>query len=420
MSRRMSWMVAGSAVVLATLGALAQGMPPFFEVWAAGNANTNQNSLMTGAHSGLVGWKGAGAAGDVRDDQLAGMAMRAVQGGTRFIWAFGQCFGGGMFDELIALGGTQSGTSAARHNETSRYPKRPPNGVGHDWVTRYVQAMGGGAMARATAASAATNDPWGTNPGALRIMEAMGTEHPQYFSVGAGADNLLLHQAGSLAILWSGQPNLYDRNQIVTAVSALVAMGYTRDRIFVFYGSGRLRQNHPIVQAHMLDPMGRPLVPSITLRAATFNALDGLFMARFAPAAMCKPGSVFFLANDHGFNTAINLGGAVPRAGDMGDPDAYGDPDAEDEDGDYGQGDYYYYSDIRMLDACECGQSPCEPPDAGLPPGPDAGTPPGPDAGTPPMFDAGTPPMFDAGTPPMPDAGALPKTGMLRESSDRP
>jgi hypothetical protein len=324
MSRRTSWIVAGSIVVLTTLGALAQMMPEFFEVWAAGNAITDQDSLMTGDHSGLVGWKGAGAAGDVRDDQLAGMAMPAVMGGARFIWAFGQCFGGGMFDELVALGGTQSGTAAARHNETSRYPKRPPNGVGQDWVTSYV----------------------------------------------------MLHQAGGLAILWSGQPNLYDRNQIVWALNALVAMGYTRDRIFVFYGSRRLRQNHPIVQGHM------GLNPSITLRAATSNALGGLFMARFAPQVMCKPGSVFFLANDHGFNTAINMGGAVPRAGDMGDPDTYGDTDAEDEDGDYGEGDYSQYPDMGMtLDACECDPSSCEPLDAGTPPEPDAGTPPGPDAG---------------------------------------
>jgi hypothetical protein len=400
MSRRMSWMVTGSALVLATLGALAQGMPPFFEVWAAGNANTDQNSLVTGDHSGLVGWKGAGPAGEVWDDDLAAMAMPAVQGGTRFIWAFGQCFGGGMFDELVALGGTQSGTSAARHNETSRYPKRPPNGVGHDWVTRYVMAMGAAATARPTAAFAAANDPWGTNPGAPRIMEAMGTEHPQYFSVGAGADNLMLHQPGGLAILWSGQPNLYDRDQIVAALNQLVAMGYTRDRIFVFYGSGVLRQNHPIVQGHMVDPnTGMPLVPSITLRAATLNALDGLFMARFGPAARCKPSSVFFLANDHGFNTAFNMGGAVPRDGDMGDPDTYEDMDAEDEDGDHGEGDSSQYPYSRTaLDACECPLGACEPSDAGTPPVPDAGTPPAPDAGTPPAPDAGTPPELDAGT----------------------
>jgi hypothetical protein len=329
------------------------------------------------------------------------MALPAVQGGTRFIWAFGQCFGGGMFDELVALGGTQSGTSAARHNETSRYPKQPPKGVGHDWVTRYVQAMGGGAMARATAAFAAANDPFGTNPAAPRFMEVMGTEHPQYFSVGAGADNLTLHQAGGLAILWSGQPNLYDRDQIVSALNALVAMGYTRDRIFMFYGAGRLRQNHPIVQGHILDPMGMPLVPGITLRAATLNALDGLFMARFGPAVMCKPSSVFFLANDHGFNTAVNMGDAVPRDGDMGDPNTYEDRDAEDEDGDYGEGDYSQYPDSSMaLDACECGLGPCDPRDAG--------TPPWPDAGTPPELDAGTPPELDAGTPPTPDAGPFP------------
>ncbi|MFL5347149.1 MAG: hypothetical protein ACJ8AT_20380, partial [Hyalangium sp.] len=342
-------------------------MPEFFEIWAAGNPVTNQDSAVTGARSGLVGWRLVGAAGNVRDDQLAGMAAPAVQGGTRFIWAFGQCFGGGMFDELVALGGTQSGTSASRHNETSRYPKRPPNGVGHDWVTRYLGAMAAGNTARTTAASAAANDPFGTNPGAPRFMEVMGTEHPQYFSVGAGADNQMLFQAGGIAILWSGQPTIYDRDQIVAALGKLVAMGYTRDRIFVYYGSGRLRQNHPIVQGHIINPAtGMLLNPPITLRAATQNALSGLFAMRFGPNAQCKPGSVFFLSNDHGFNTSINLGAAAPRGSDIGDPDAYPDPDAEDDYGDYGDGDSGLYG--FAMGTCPCDGGVCMPPDAGTPP----------------------------------------------------
>jgi hypothetical protein len=400
MLKRIGSVMARVVLVLAVSAALAQQAQEYFEIWTAADPDTDQDSMVSGDHSGLVGWVAVGANGNVQDDQLAGMAAPAVQRGTRFIWSFGQCFGGGMFDELVPLGGTQSGTAAARHDETAYYPD--PNGVGEDWVNFYVMSMVGGAnTARAMAAAAAADDPFGTNPNAARITEVMSSEHPQYFSVGAGADGLTLRQyrRTGIAILWSGQPKIYDRDQIVAALDALVAMGYARDRIFVFYGSGKLQAGHPIVQGHMAN-----FNPPITLRAATRRALGGLFMMKLGAMARCRPDFAFFLANDHGYNTGVNNGNPVPRDGVPNDPNAYDDLDAEDDIGEYGDGDSDMYS--LGLEECPCDGMSCEP-DAGEPP--DAGGPPYPDAGWPPYPDAGVPPSPDAGGPPFPDAGAFPK-----------
>ena len=89
-------------------GSLAHAQnPPWYRPWVAGGAG-DQSVAVPVQNSGLVGWRGL-AINQVQDTDLANIARPAVQmQRVPAVWVFGQCFGGGMFDELNALGRIQS------------------------------------------------------------------------------------------------------------------------------------------------------------------------------------------------------------------------------------------------------------------------------------------------------------------------
>lgn len=127
-------------------------------------------------------------------------------------------------------------------------------------------------------------------------------------------------------VLWSGSPGIVDRDQIMKVVDKLTTtFGYQPKQIFVLYKSGSL----PTGMGG--DPLGNQLKNlNIVLRAATKKQLTNLFNQAFGANQMVKPNFIFFLANDHGFNTAIapagapkqgSNGGSVPSSGDYGGGD---------------------------------------------------------------------------------------------------
>ena len=308
--------------------ASGQVRPPWYNPWVAGGAG-DQMSAANGQHSGLVAWQ----APNVQDADLANIVRNPImQMGAQAVWVFGQCFGGGMFDELNALGGTQSGISASTFNQLANYPNpgpNPPGGNGLDFVWAYINGMKVTPRAESIAAVGAGDDPFGPNndPITPRGNEPIGAEQPWYFSTGAGADNLqVARQPRGIAVLWSGDPGIVDRDQIIKVVNTLTTtFGYQPKQIFVLYKSGML----PTGMGG--DPLGNQLKNlNIVLRAATKKQLTNLFNQAFGANQMVKPNFIFFLANDHGFNTAMapagapkqgNNGGSVPSSGDYGGGD---------------------------------------------------------------------------------------------------
>ena len=308
--------------------------------WTPGQAPLDQSQVDTEpepgiqpAHSGLVGW--GGGAANVSDTDLAAMAHPALPapggggGCTGFIWMFGTCYGGGMFDELHALGGRQAITSASKHDKCAYYPEAN----GEDFVTTYKTAIGwaGTRAPKVMAEDATRNDPWGPAPTAAQFPRrknaaSRNKEQPQYHRTQGPAEKLRLarvdytkwpaeHVGHGIAIIWSGDPYRADRNQVSALIGHLLDIGFKGSQIFLFYGPGR------VIPGHVLDAKyitGRPADP-IDLRAAKKTVLQSLFAAMFG-AGKLNPKSVFFLANDHGYNTKVAGGIRLGGGGGSSDP----------------------------------------------------------------------------------------------------
>ncbi|MCG3127029.1 MAG: hypothetical protein CHACPFDD_01885 [Phycisphaerae bacterium] len=329
----------------AELVALEPDLPvrdEYFERWEQSSPN-DQSTTDTDpdtpgkqpAHSGLAGAPGAEG---VRDNQLADAARAAVKGGAKFVWAFGQCFGAGFFDELNALGGTQAMSSAAQHYQVSRYPEPPADGNGIDWIKAYLKALvAGGSVALPLADASARNDPWGPNPtpDPPRVNETGGSEQPVYHETIPAAGAIDLADGGDerFAVIWAGGAlRQIDVEEVIDAVDRLiVGLGFARDRIFVFIDDGRISAEHPLSR-----------LPARQIRKPNRIGLENLFTQLNAVRNRCKlPPLVLFLAVGHGFNTDPRCGGDRPRDGGGSYEPADG------LDGDYGSGDDLSYGDIE-------------------------------------------------------------------------
>lgn len=334
----------GSASALLALSfQLFSQAPPAYKVWTAGDKATDQGTTVDPntnmpCHSGVVGWNG----GNVRDDAFADMVKPGIDKYIYLFTSFSQCFGDGMFDELAALKGMQSGVSASLHNQLSNYPLatfvKETNtlvytGNGFDFTFAFNRSMLlPGLGSQKMALFSATNDPWGpsgvTFP--IRVGEKQGAEQPVYFASAAAAMTKPLSPRAKNAVvfLWSGQPNLIDQAQIAQMIQYLQMIGYPASSIYAFYGFGMLPLNNPVVLAF---GAGRPAAFfNDHLRQANSAILAVYFATKFALPAADLPTYVAFFANDHGFNTCVNNGAATPRIGgdgiplDMGDPNGVG------------------------------------------------------------------------------------------------
>lgn len=244
----------------------------------------------------------------VWDTDLANWTNPLMQNQVKTTFAFGQCFGGGMIEDLrnnaAAVNSDFSGTSASQWNEFAFYPR--PGGT--DWVDEYINAAAPAPRADTIASNAWLNDPFGTAPGKL------GWEHGQWQHVGAGNAVKLndAAMANRYAILWSGDPNNTDWAQLSAMYTRLtVGYGYNANKVYILAGAGAA------------DPLLPPaLIAAPNLSAATPNNLQMTLGGMNNLGAMDQ---LFFLANDHG---VININGVTHRQPKR---DGYNMPDYDPE-----------------------------------------------------------------------------------------
>ena len=303
-----------------------QAIPPYF-IWRPGNRG--DQSTVAGQHSGLVGWNA-----NIDDTTFAQETENAIVAGGVYltvplVYVFGECYGGGMIDDLAAnvVMNPMSVVTASFFNQVAVYPA----GNGTDFIWAYINAIPAKDVAQPLAAQAATDDPfgWAARPNPARNGEKIGTETPEYYSQ-VGGDMISIKRPANEVnnvILWSGQPEVVDDRQLSALIVKLLALGYSKDNIVVYFGLGFYSPaNSTLVatmQANNFDPTHlRQADP------ADFVRVLGQWV--FPANVGAPPQFMFFLANDHGCNNAFmaeeksgNGGGAVPTGG----PDPWGNND---------------------------------------------------------------------------------------------
>jgi PEP-CTERM motif len=213
----------------------------------------SQDSATTFRHSGIVT-----STGVVWDTTFANMVSNAI--GTNYneiAFAFMQCYGGGMIDELLSKNlSYASYTSASQFNECAfGFPVGPRLLSQSTYGFAYATALGGNVnpTLQSAAVSARNADIFGpvvnlgptlfpkglTLPGGLVINPVL--EHPQYTSSGPIGDNITLHQPNPmnptkntnyLTVLFGGstvQPD--NTNSLATITNTLNTRGYTLNQV---------------------------------------------------------------------------------------------------------------------------------------------------------------------------------------------
>jgi hypothetical protein len=290
---------------------------------------------VAGQHSGLVGWNA-----NIDDTTFAQETENAIVAGGVYlsvplVYVFGECYGGGMIDDLAAnvVMNPMSVVTASFFNQLANYP----TGNGTDFIWAYINAIPAKDVAQPLAAQAATDDPfgWAARPNPARNGERIGSETPEYYSQ-LGGDRISIKRPANEVnnvILWSGQPEMVDDRQLSALIVKLLALGYSKDNIVVFFGVGLYSAaNSQLVatmQANNFDPTHlRQADPADFVRV--------LQQWAFPANVGAPPQFMFFLANDHGCNNAFQVeekggngpagmhgGGPVP----MGGPDPWGNDD---------------------------------------------------------------------------------------------
>ena len=349
--------VAVCALFTLSIQLFSQAPPKFYVRWKAGLANVDQSTDAVAQHSGLWSWQGKD---NVRDDDFAKLVGPILATNVYFFYSFSQCYGGGMFDELSRLTGSQSGVSASRYNEKASYPlsKLDANtnrvvytGNGYDFTYSFLRSMLMPWLASEKMASfSAADDPWGQNPNPIpgRMGETKGTEQPIYFAqteifittdstgaavvaqpAGQAAQPYeetvpLAPQKNGIAFLWSGQPNLIDQAQTALMIRYLRLLGYPIGRIYVLYGQGKVAPGNPVAQAFAANGV---LPNNAFLTDHIRQALKKELSLMLLTVGMKGANYVAFFSTDHGYNTALDAGGAAPREGAGGVPGDAGTPD---------------------------------------------------------------------------------------------
>jgi len=237
---------------LATLFIIGLGIVPLkFAFGQAGIVEyTDQDSANTFFHSGICT-----STGTVWDTKFAAMVQNATTNGgyNEIAFAFMECYGGGMIDELSFLS-PSAFTSAARCNEPSLAwdsVGRPANPANYESTYNLAFApVAGGAAVNAIKQAAITgrnNDALGP----VRNLFPPFTEHPQYFTASGNiGDSITLHRNNPvfgqnpntkyIAILFGGSTNEAGNNNSLTTIkNALTARGYAAAEMTVINPPGR-------------------------------------------------------------------------------------------------------------------------------------------------------------------------------------
>jgi len=200
----------------------------------------SQNSSTTFYHSGIVASGLFGGTDIIWDKDFANMVTGALgKNYNEAAFAFMQCFGGGMIDELKSAGaGNTVYTSAARYSESSYYTNKDPASGGKSesaFNLPFAPAAGGAVKTSfKDAVSTGVQKDW-VGP----VIKKPLIEHPQYTADKIG-DGIVLHQNNPvvgaapnksyLALLFGGtednkdKPNINSENRMV---DALTVRGYT-------------------------------------------------------------------------------------------------------------------------------------------------------------------------------------------------
>ncbi|MGH7176248.1 MAG: hypothetical protein ACREJC_02605, partial [Tepidisphaeraceae bacterium] len=215
-------------IVLLFVGSAAVADPP-------AETYTSQRSTQLGPswiHSGFT----TDGGGTVWDNLFADM-VNALGAYNEIAFAFNQCYGGGMIDELTDNGVNRASyTSAARHNQRSWSRPEPTGQWESTYNVNYAPKAGSAnpQTQRAAAKFARANDfrgPFGNQAP---------TEDPQYTSSGRVGDDITLHRnSGSnptnnnayKAILFGGSGArpldiAGNTNSLARMVTNLTAAGY--------------------------------------------------------------------------------------------------------------------------------------------------------------------------------------------------
>lgn len=204
----------------------------------------NQNSPVSKRHSSIVTQDG----GKVWDTQFAAMVEGALGQNYREVtFAFMECFGGGMIDELLAKNfAFASYTSATRHNQISWAGVDRKDPKIESYYNEAYSPHAGGQRAKShmkAAEEGREHDRRGP------FVRRPYLEDPQYTSSGVIGDNITLHRRNDadpqpqrdkyLAILFGGstdEPG--NKNSLRRIVSDLKERGYTNDEMYVMYAGG--------------------------------------------------------------------------------------------------------------------------------------------------------------------------------------
>jgi len=218
----------------------------------------NQNSATSFYHSGIVTTNGV-----VWDTNFANFVNTGI--GTNYneiAFAFMQCFGGGMIDELGALNLVPASyTAASQWNQPSVSGARDPAGGGlyqSYYNIPFAPAAGGAAVN--TMLQAATTGYNRDLVGPVINKPMPFGETPQYTSSGPIGDSITLDRnnpnnptknTNYLAILFGGAvANNNNLNSLVRMYNALIARGYAANQIYVLYPGGMTPGNIVPVNAN--------------------------------------------------------------------------------------------------------------------------------------------------------------------------
>ena len=265
-------MTSSTRKCFALLGLLWAGAPAAAQFPEYANQNTANTFMRSGivTHGGATYW-------DRRFEQSANAGL--ANGYKEVAFAFNQCFGGGMIDELVASNiNPASYTSAARHDQPS-YARSEDLASGIDpnfpqirrvestYNLHYGPASGGAnpSTQRAAAQTGYNNDIYGP---VIRPMNPI--TRPQYTSTGNIGDNITLRRNNPqveeqnqqyLAIVFGGSTQLdfgpalltnppprgpryangnlaVNWNNLLRIHDALLAAGYAEADMFIMYPGG--------------------------------------------------------------------------------------------------------------------------------------------------------------------------------------
>ncbi|MCW3052759.1 MAG: hypothetical protein JWN14_1929, partial [Chthonomonadales bacterium] len=199
----------------------------------------SQNSATTFYHSGIVTSGFSGGTDIICDKDFANMVYGALgKNYNEAAFAFMQCFGGGMIDELkSADAGKTVYTSAARYSESSYYTNKDPASGGKSesaFNLPFAPAAGGAVKTsfKDAVTTGVQKDLFGP------VIKKPLIEHPQYTADKIG-DGIVLHgnnpvdgaapNKNYLALVFGGTEDNKDKANINSEnrmVDALTARGY--------------------------------------------------------------------------------------------------------------------------------------------------------------------------------------------------